>query len=209
MRSDVLATYGEGVDALRAAVEGWSDGEWQREVCGRWTATDLAGHLLAVIGWYHSWLDRAESGDARPPFGVADLPERNRLALIDLRPADGRDRIALFAEEAGRYAERLTSSWALPYGCPLGTMPAGSHAAVAAGEWHLHAWDLSGGTHRPGDATFLLVAIIRARATARSGLRARVESAVAPLVAAHRPWERLLEASGRRAPAAHRVRGAP
>jgi hypothetical protein len=196
-RAAVLSAYGEGVRAIPAIVAGWSTDDWRRPACGSWTATDLAGHLLAVVRWYHAWLDRAEAGDPAAPFTVADLPERNERALAGLRPTTGEDRIELFVEEAERYAARLDSSWALPYGCPLGTMTAGDHAALAACEWHLHAWDLSGGAHRPSAAGALLTGAVRARASAAAGLRFRVEVVVAPVVARSRPWARLLTASGR------------
>jgi uncharacterized protein (TIGR03083 family) len=196
-RADVLSMYADGVGAVRATVRGWSPERWRQPACGPWTATDVAGHLVAVVGWYHAWLDRAEAGDGRPPFGADELPDRNRRALEGLRPRGGEDRIDLFVEEAERYAERLDSSWALPYGCPYGTLPAGAHAALAALEWHLHAWDLSAGTHRPSDSGTLLVIACRAFGRARPGLRTRIEMAVAPLVGRSRPWERILERSGR------------
>jgi hypothetical protein len=193
----MLSAYREGFRAVQETVRRWPAERWREPVCGAWTATDLAGHLLAVARWYHCWLDRAETGDPSPPFGVDDLAERNRRALEDLRPASGEDRIVLFAEEADRYGQRLESSWNLPYGCPLGTMTAGQHAALAATEWHLHAWDLSGGRHRPDDPATLLVGAARARAAPGRGLRPRVEALIVPLVARSRPWERLLAASGR------------
>jgi hypothetical protein len=196
-RAAVLSAYREGVSAAQATVEGWSVERWSRPACGVWTGTDLAGHLLRVAAWYHEWLDRAESGDPRPPFDWDQLAERNRQELLGLRPATGPDRISLFVEEAERYAERLDSSWGLAYGCPMGTMTAGQHAALAAAEWHLHTWDLAAGRHRPADPATLLVGAIRARAAAGSGLRPRVESVVAPMVAWRHPWRRLLAASGR------------
>src|SRR5262245_55573170 len=141
--------YREGVEAVRAAVRGWSREQCDRVVCGVWTGTDLGGQLLSVVRWYHAWLDRAESGRDDPPFAADELPARNQEALVGLRPTGGDDRVVIFAEEAERYAQRLDSSWALPYGFPYGTVPAGAHAALAALEWHLHAWDLSAGLHRP------------------------------------------------------------
>ena len=196
-RAVVLSAFQEGVSAVQSTVDGWSDERWRRPACGVWTGTDLAGHLLRVASWYHEWLDRAESGDPRPPFGEDQLAERNRQELLGLRPTSGPDRIVLFVEEAHRYAERLDSSWTLPYGCPLGTMTAGQHAALAAAEWHLHTWDLAAGRHRPADPAALLVAVVRARAAGREGLRPRVEAAVAPLVARRHPWRRLLIGTGR------------
>jgi uncharacterized protein (TIGR03083 family) len=196
-RSDVLSLYLEGVTTVQSVVQGWPAERWKQPACGRWTALDVAGHLLCVARWYHHWLDRAESGDARPPFAAQELAERNGQALVGLRPTDGADRVALFVEEAERYAERLDSSWALPYGFPHGTVPAGAHAAVAALEWHLHAWDLAAGRHRPADPRMLLTAASRAMGAARRGPRARLGAAAAPLLAGPRPWEWTLRRSGR------------
>jgi hypothetical protein len=196
-RAAVLSAYREGVSAVPAVVAGWSAERWRRPACGVWDGTDVAGHLLCVARWYHEWLDRAEAGDPRPPFGLDQLAERNRQELIGLYPTNGPDRVALFVEEAERYAERLDSVWTLPFGSPLGTMTAGQHAALAAAEWHLHAWDLAAGRHRPRDPSALLVAAGRARSATRTGLRSHAEAALVPFVARHRPWRRLLEASGR------------
>jgi hypothetical protein len=197
-RADVLAMYSDGVQAVRGAVRGWSCEDWSRPACGRWNGTELAGHLLTVARRYHAWLDRAESGDASRPFTTEELPERNAQALRGLRPATGPERIALFVEDAERYAERLdSSSWALAYGFPSGTVPAGAHAAVAAVEWHLHAWDLTGGTHRPADARSLFIGAVRVLAATRPGPRSRLAAVSAPLAARRRPWERLLRFSGR------------
>jgi len=49
-RSLVLALYDQGVAAI---IDARNDA-WDERVCGEWSATDLAGHLLCVIGWYHA-----------------------------------------------------------------------------------------------------------------------------------------------------------
>ena len=108
-----------------------------------WTASDLARHVLAVARWYHDWLDRAERGDAAPPFGVSELAARNAAALEELAGLDGAEAVARFVTTAHAYRDRLPAHWDLPYGYPRGTVTAGLHAAMAACEWHLHAWDLA------------------------------------------------------------------
>lgn len=153
-REAVVATYLDGV----AAVEGLSSsiaerGAWAEPACGEWDAAVVVRHLVAVIGWYHGWLDRAEAGDASPPFALAELPERNEAALADtdLGPVEA---AARFVAEAERYRDRTAGAWDLPYGYPGGTVRAGLHAGVAAAEWHLHAWDLAaavGADHEPAD----------------------------------------------------------
>ena len=65
--ASVLRLYDEGVDAFAGAAGRLDPGAWALAACGDWTAADLARHVLAVAGWYHDWLDRAEHGDAEPP----------------------------------------------------------------------------------------------------------------------------------------------
>jgi Mycothiol maleylpyruvate isomerase N-terminal domain len=196
-RVEVLDLYEAGVSAVEQSVASFTDGEWQRRACGAWTATDLAGHLICVAGWYHAWLDRAEAGDATPPFTAAELAERNDAALSTLEPGRGDERVAVFAREARRYAERLNSTWALPFGFPLGTVTAGLHAGVAAIEWHLHAWDFSGGAYRPTNPRELFLAAGAAVTAAQQGPVGRVSSAMMPLASRRKPWEQLLKRSGR------------
>jgi hypothetical protein len=131
-------------------------------VCGEWSAKDLAGHLVCVIGWYHDWLDAAERGTSKPPFPAANLPAENAKALAALADGTGHGRIERYAAEAKRYATRLPDAWDIPYGYPYGTATAGLHAGAAACEWHLHAWDLSAGKHRPADPQSLFEAVGRA-----------------------------------------------
>ena len=54
-----------------------------------WTGTELARHVLSVIGWYHDWLDRAEAGDSSPAFPIDDLAARNARDLADLAQHGG------------------------------------------------------------------------------------------------------------------------
>jgi len=197
-RVEVLALYEAGVSAVEQSTDSLTAAEWQRRACGAWTATDLAGHLICVAGWYHAWLDRAEAGDAAPPFAAADLAARNDAALSTLEPEGGDERVAVFAREARRYAERLNSTWDLPYGFPLGTVTAGLHAGVAAIEWHLHAWDFSGGAYRPTSPRELFIAAGAEVTAVQRGPIGRMRSAMVPLASRRKPWEQLLKRSGRR-----------
>ena len=168
-RETVLTLYGSGVAAVVGAVDGWTDAQWARPACGEWSGTDLAGHLVTVISWYHDWLDRAIGGDAAPAFDAGALDERTALSLAALPPGTGPDRIDDFAASAARYARRLADHWDLPYGYPRGTVTAGLHAALASWEWHVHAWDLAtavGGDHRPADPATLYDAGMDCFATA-------------------------------------------
>jgi hypothetical protein len=194
---DVVAMYTEGVSAIEAVTSGWSSEHWQQTASGKWSALDLAGHLVCVIDWYHQWLSAAEQGSADPPFSADDLSARNDKALVELEIASPEERIARFVTEAHRYAARLPAQWETPYGFPYGTITAGLHAGVAAGEWHLHAWDLSGGTHRPVDPAALFRAVGAGMSAAQGKGSAAVAKVVLPLVARRQPWKQLLHRSGR------------
>lgn len=196
----VLRLYDEGVDAIAAAAGAHSPNDWDRSVCGTWTATELSRHVLAVARWYGGWLDRAERGDAAPPFGVIELAVRNAAALRELSGLDGPEAVSGFVTVARLYRTRLPGQWDLPYGYPRGTVTAGLHAGVAACEWHLHAWDLAqaaGGGHRPSDPAALAAATGQCLAAAQGGLKGQVAAALIPLGARLRPWEAILRRSGR------------
>jgi len=192
----VLALYGEGVDAIGTSAD-WPDDHWHRRACGDWSAVDLAGHLVCVIAWYHEWLDAAARGECRPPFDEAHLADQNAAALLQLELGSGPERIEHFVSEAKRYAARLPEARDLRYGYPYGTVTAGLHAGVAACEWHLHAWDLTDGKHRPSDPAALFVAVGSAMTAAKGGLAARAGRVLVPFASHRRPWDQLLKRSGR------------
>ncbi|MEP6623982.1 MAG: maleylpyruvate isomerase N-terminal domain-containing protein [Acidimicrobiia bacterium] len=194
---EVLAQYDEGVTAIATSTRDWESRHWHERACGSWSATDLAGHLVGVIGWYHHWLDAAERGSSDPPFPAADLAAQNAKSLRELEDGTGPERVERFVADARRYATRLPDRWDLPYGYPYGTVTAGLHAGVAASEWHLHAWDLTGGKHRPSDPTTLFVAVGSAMTAAQGAVAGRVGRAIVPIAARRKPWDQLLRRSGR------------
>jgi hypothetical protein len=199
-RDVVLHLYDEGVEAFAGLAGALTGTEWDRPACGKWSATVLTRHVAAVAGWYHEWLDRAEGGDAAPPFRAEELATRNELALAPLVVSSGPDALELFLTRARSYRARLPEAWDLPYGYPRGTVTAGLHAAVAATEWHLHAWDLarSGGSgHRPSDPEALYRGVGACLARAQSGLKGRIAAILVPVGARLSPWEALLRRSGR------------
>ncbi len=162
--------------------------------------SSLTRHVVAVAGWYHEWLDRAERGDAAPPFTVDELAARNEVALAALAGIDAPAALELFVTRARAYRDRVRTEWDRPYGYPRGTVTAGLHAAVAATEWHLHAWDLArsqGIGHQPSDPAALYRATGACVAAAEGGVKGRLAGALVPLGARLRPWEALLRRSGR------------
>jgi hypothetical protein len=196
----VLSLFDEGVDSFAGWANSLSPENWERTACGSWSACRLARHVAAVADWYHGWLDRAEAGDAAPPFGVEDLAVENERALKMLVGLDGPAAVERFVARARGYRDRLFEDWDLPFGYPRGTVTAGLHAGVAGCEWHLHAWDLSGvvgGTHRPSDPAALYAAAGTCVAAAQGGVKGRLAHALVPFGARLRPWEALLRRSGR------------
>ena len=199
-QADVLAQYREGVDAVVATVAGWDDAQWAEPACGEWSGTDLAGHLVTVIGWYHSWLDRGLAGDLDPVFPIAALDTETVAALAALPAGSGPARIDEFRASADAYAARLGEHWDAPFAYPRGLVTAGLHAGVAAVEWHIHAWDLAqaaGGDHEPADAEGLFLAAARCQLAVAGGLRGRAGMQAARLAARRRPWHQLLQRMGR------------
>jgi hypothetical protein len=199
-RDAVLGHYREGVTAISDAVGGWDESEWARVACGVWTGTDLAGHLVTVIGWYHDWLDRGFDGRAEPAFPIAKLDERTVAALAALPDGSGTDRIAAFVASADAYATRLVEHWDTSFAYPRGRVTAGLHAGMAAVEWHVHAWDLchaAGGDHEPRDAAGLFLAAARCQLAIVGGLQERAGLLTAAAASKRDPWSQLLHRMGR------------
>lgn len=200
-RDVVLALYDDGVEAVSRTVAGWDGEQWAKSACGVWSGTDLAGHILTVIGWYHAWLDRAEAGDATPAFPIEQLADETARSLAELPDGTGPDRIAAFVPEAQRYAERLREHWDLPFGYPRGTVTAGQHAALAASEWHLHTWDFAraaGRDHQPANAGALFTACGECLLASQHGLAATLQRPLLPVAAKRDPWKQILRRSGRK-----------
>ena len=196
----VLQQFRAGVDGVVGVTSGFDDEQWAEPACGVWSGTELAGHLVTVIGWYHDWLDRALDGRAEPVFPIAELDAHTKTALAALPPGSGPDRIAEFADSAERYAIRLADHWDVPFGYPRGTVTAGLHAGVAAVEWHVHAWDFAhaaGLDYVPAAADVLFVAAARCQMAMLGGFRGRAGVRAAKLAARRNAWEQLLQHMGR------------
>ena len=83
---EVLEMFDDAVGAF--VTEAGRVDDWDRPACGNWTGTELARHVLSVIGWYHDWLDRAEAGDSSPAF-------RDRRPRSKERPGSGGPRASM------------------------------------------------------------------------------------------------------------------
>jgi uncharacterized protein (TIGR03083 family) len=153
----VLECYADGVRAISSA--GGTVSDWENPTpCGRWTTLELAGHLLAIVSYYHRLLDASVAGS---PIG--DLPTGDDLAAMNARDlsglaeSGGEERITKFCELAERYRTRLEEAdWDSVLGVwsGLGELTVGQHTGVALGEWNVHGWDLAratGAEHRPED----------------------------------------------------------
>ena len=202
-RDDVLGELRAGIGAIDTYAGRMPDEGWATTACGDWTAAEVVAHVEAVSGWYHEWLDRAERGDASPAFTIEELPARNVEALRALPQAPPAAHVRAFVASATAYADRLPTAWDLPYGYPRGTVTAGQHAALAAVEWHVHAWDLAqvlGVAHAPPHATVLAEAAAATWLAAQgNGPVARVTATVEPHLAERPrdPWGALLRRMGR------------
>lgn len=197
---EVLNLFHEGVDAFGAEAARLDDSGWARPACGTWTATQLARHVLSVVGWYHHWLDRAEAGDASPSFPIEDIDAHTARSLVEMGDIDGPGATEQFREQAELYAGRLVDQWDLPYGYPRGTVTAGLHAGMAAVEWHAHTWDLArsnGRDHVPSRPDRLFLAAADCQAAVTGGLKGAAMDRLAPLGARRDPWRDLLKRLGR------------
>ncbi|MFZ0664487.1 MAG: maleylpyruvate isomerase N-terminal domain-containing protein [Acidimicrobiales bacterium] len=186
-KSAVLDSYAGGMEGVAIAstrVKAWR----APTPCGAWTVLELAGHLLAIVRYYHRLLDAAAAGAplTELPRGP-DLAVMNARDLAALSEADGPTRAARFVELAGEHLGRLSESdWDMRLGnwSGLGDLSVAEHTGVAIGEWHVHAWDLAranGGDHRPSDPEVL----------------AAGQHVLGRLVGPGDPWTQLLVAYGR------------
>jgi uncharacterized protein (TIGR03083 family) len=202
-RDDVLDVYADGVAAIERYAAQFHDDQWARVACGDWTAAQVAAHVEHVVGWYHDWLDRALAGDARPAFPIDELPQRNAEALLVSGAAEPMAHVERFGASARAYATRVRDAWDIPFGYPRGTVTAGQHAALAAVEWHVHAWDLAqvlGTAHAPARPAVLAEAAAATWLLAHGrGPIARATQVLGPVLARHQPdpWRSLLHRMGR------------
>lgn len=194
--------FNAGVDAIEKITAEFTTEDWAKPACGEWTAEETARHILAVVDWYHQWLDRAVSGQSDPLFPASELDSRNAAELRQRSHLNGAEAVSQFVQRARDYISRAAEHWDLPFGFPFGTVTVGEHVAIAATEWHLHAWDLTSGDeqrHEPENAAELFTAVGLAMAETKGGLQRRIMKRAVPLVSNRSPWETILKQSGRSA----------
>lgn len=198
----VIAQFDEGVAALVEQASQREGRAWHKTVVGEWSAHELARHLVVIADWYHEWLDAALAGDGSQPFPSKQLDGRNELAILDIRDVDGPDAIEQFAERANDYAERLRAAvvadqWSTTFGFANGVSTIGGHAGIAAAEWHLHAWDMSGGVWTPSNPAELYLAVGHGMTATQSKWKQSITRRVVKRISQREPWLDLLARSGR------------
>lgn len=196
--SETARHYRDGVTALESLAQ--MDLDWAAPACGTWSCADVARHLAGVAEWYHDWLDRALGGEVSPPFPLSELPTRNEFEISSRRELDGPAALQQFAGQARTYLDRALAVWTAPYGFPFGVTTVGGHAAAAASEWHIHAWDISLANelhHSPRQPESLLGALTPLWAEREGGLRRLHTRWILPITARREPWLTILRRSGR------------
>jgi uncharacterized protein (TIGR03083 family) len=198
----VADVYRDGVAAVVSVAADLRDDTWGRPACGKWSASDTARHVLAVVRWYDTWLDRALTGDASSPFPASSIDQRNDEEITAFSGIDGPNAVALFEVEALAYLARAESHWDTPFGYPYGTATVGLHLGAAATEWHLHASDLATAmerTHMPRNGAALFRAAGACLAQTKPPLRRVILRLLVPIGALSKPWTTILRRSGRSA----------
>jgi uncharacterized protein len=155
LRAAVCRAYLSGVDAVGAAVGALT--ELQEQVitpCPRWTVNDLVNHLWCTAERYHHLLDAAVAGDPAPLVTGEDLGALNENAVRDTPCAAADARLREFRRAAVDYLHRVVERWEVAPYQRGSSASAGDICAVAAIEWHVHAWDLAtalGHRYRPDE----------------------------------------------------------
>ncbi|WP_018656234.1 maleylpyruvate isomerase N-terminal domain-containing protein [Actinomadura flavalba] len=196
-RSRVLASYTDGVRAIRALAG--RAGDWETPTpCGDWLLIDLAGHLRCVAENYLEYLQDAPDSrlaklfarDAVAAVLIRQQARQNAAELAVLPAEPGPDRVTAFTVSAGAYADLVPDQWDRTHLIYRGTKySVGDHTGAACVEFHLHAWDMAralGTDHRPADPALL----VSAWHWGVPHLRLR------PLATTD-PWEAVLRSSGR------------
>jgi hypothetical protein len=117
--------------------------------CSPWLVDDLTKHLAATFHRYVELLRRSRTGDFRPPFAPADLPEENLRAVREFTG----DPIESVCEEVARFIS-LVSDPAEPMINQRGTLPVGLQLCFGINEFAIHHDDLAGArgtSYRPSD----------------------------------------------------------
>ena len=142
--AELMTAHAEAVGAVCEAVEAWLPGDGGTATpCPEWTSHELLLHLACTAQRYHRILDDALAGEPQPAVLDDDLANLNRreLAASHLRGLPADRLVEVFADSAATFADRALRAWgAGPF--QRDGVDVGPAVALAAIEWHVHAWDL-------------------------------------------------------------------
>lgn len=194
-RDATLAAIEDGIVAIETAVA--ASDPAQPTACAAWTVHDLVRHLEAIAGAYVLWVGAAIGGRVGTMRTPHALRAYNDRMLQRLPQRSTPQHLERFRELAIDHHRLVVAGWELPMMRTPGdtVLRVGDHGAVAALEWHLHAWDLggpSGSGHRPG--TLVVDTLCAAWDTTLADVTDTMRDAT------DEPWHSLLTATGRTPP---------
>lgn len=155
------------LDAVRSGVTAATDAAMHADptaatACAGWRVHDLTRHLEAIAGAYVLWAGAALGGRIMTLRTGDELAAYNATMLDRLPDLATTDHVARYRALATDHARLVAAGWDLPMARTAGgvLLTVGEHAAVAAVEWHVHAWDLASSRdrrHEPGPATLAVL----------------------------------------------------
>lgn len=191
-RDATLAAVAAGAGAVAAAaVDARPDAPTP---CDGWDALTLVRHLEGIAGAYLLWTGAALGGRVARLRTAAESARHNATILARLPVLGLREHVARFVALADDHVRLAGATWTTPMlqAPDALALTVGQHAAVAAVEWHVHAWDLArsqGRDHVPEPASLAVCA--SAWTTVLGDVEGTVPEEAEP------SWEDLLAATGR------------
>lgn len=191
-RDTVCSAVQAGIDAVMALVDR-ADADAPTP-CRDWALLDLVRHLEGIAGAYLLWVGSAVGGRVAHLRVGQELAAYNAQVLERLPVLTVGEHAHRFHQMAGDHLRLAQATWERPV---LETpddviLDVGTHAGVAAVEWHVHAWDLAWSVGRSHVPTADVLDV----------LTRTWDDVLALVTGAPRPdadddWEGLLRATGR------------